>query len=219
MGATFIESGSESGNLTPYTTVGTVTSATDQSKTGQRSIKMDTTAGNAGATASVPGVMADAGRRASVWFRFATLPAGTAAIVAALQSNGTTIVVNINLTTGGLCQLNPLGPTAVNGTTVLAVNTWYRVSLSYYITNTTTFTFKAYLNGGLEATVNTGTLTNTTSAMFQLRHGTAWGASRVAWYDDIYVDDGASSGSQPDVDSPCYVPYGGLSMLGVSALG
>ncbi len=219
MGATFIESGSESGNLTPYTTSGTVTSATDQAKTGLRSVKCDTAAGNVLAFAARAGCLADAGRRVSAYVRFDVLPTSVAGLITLYKSDNTTQVFTINLDTGGHLVAQPVGVAAATGTTVLAVNTWYRVSLAYYITNTTTYAFKVYLNGTIEVTANAGTLTNTASDTMQLRKGTAWGANKVTWYDDIYVDDGASSSSQPDVDSPCFVPYAGLPMLGVSALG
>ncbi len=217
MPATFTEPGSEPGNLAPYTTSGTVTSATDQAHTGTRSIKADTTAGNVLAFAARAGCLADAGRRISMWIRFDVLPTSTAGVMTLYKSDNTTQVFSVNLDATGHLLAQPVGVGSTVGTTVLAVNTWYRVSLSYYITNTTTYAFKIYLNGALEVTAGAGTLTNTATDTLQLRKGTAWGASKSTWYDDLYVDTGASSSSQPDVDSPCVVPYGGLATAGVAA--
>lgn len=199
MTTTFIESGTDATqDLSFYSsTVNTVASATDQAHTGPRSLKCSSGAGNSFADAFRTGVLADAGRRISMWFRFDSTPSANCTFLAVRQSDVTTVVTAVRLTNGLVLTIEPTGATFVTGTTVLAANTWYRISLSYYITNSTTFQFKVYINGVLELTANAGTLTNVTSDAFNVRIG-AQGANRNHWFDDIYVDDGASSGSQPD---------------------
>ena len=83
---------------------------------------------------------------------------------------------------------------------MLAINTWYRISFSYYITNTTTFQGKIYINGILDSTANAGTLTRTGSDNFVLGLASGGRGNNINYYfDDIYVaTGGASSSSQPD---------------------
>ena len=75
------------------------------------------------------------------------------------------------------------------------MDTWYRVSFSYTITNSTTYTAKLYLQkeGGnvtLEATIsNTGTLTTITTDRLVLTAGANAGSNWVEYFDEVYVDD------------------------------
>ncbi len=179
-------------------TSGTAVSDSGQSYTGPRSIELSTGAGNTLAFAAKIGILADAGRRMSVRFRFDTLPTSTAGIITAFQVDNATQNFSINISAAGLLSVAPVGATSATGSTTLSVNTWYRICVSYYITNATTYQIKLYLNGTLEATANAGTMTSISTSTLQLRHGTAWGANKNTWYDDIFVDDGASSSAQPD---------------------
>ncbi len=180
------------------TTSGTVTSDSGQAYTGPRSIKLDTTGANVTAFATRGTVVADTGSRVSFRFRFDVIPTATTAIINFNQVDLVTTSFGVTLTTAAKLNLNMPGATGSTGTTVLSVNTWYRISVSYYITNATTYQAKLYIDGVLEGTGNTGTLSVISTNAIQIRHATTWGASKNAWYDDIYVDDGASSSSQPD---------------------
>ncbi len=198
---TFLESGSDATqDLSFYNTVNVgSTSATDQSHTGPRSVKSSTGAGPANGFVRTPAaILADSGSQISVWFRYDTAPAAASAFVSA-QSVAGAGIFNVGLNTNGTLILTPVGITGVSGTTVLAANTWYRISLSYYITNTTTWAAKVYINGGQEISMNVGTLAVVNASLVQFGYNLGAGANRNSWVDDIYVaTGGASSASQPD---------------------
>lgn len=198
---TFLEPGTDATeDLIFYGTVtGTVASASDQAKTGLRSIKVSSGSPAATAQLSSPvGVFTDSGSQMSFYFRISALPAADAVILQIQQAAGGGIA-NIFLQTDGKLRFAPVGATAATGTTVLAANTWYRICISFYITNTTTFAFKTYVDGVLDSTANAGTLTRTTSSIFKFALQSTVGANVDVWFDDIYcATGGASSSSQPD---------------------
>lgn len=197
---TFLEPGTDAtGDFSFFElTTGTVTSDTTVSKTGPRSIKFASGAGSTFSEAYRTGVLADAGRRVSFWFRIDTLPAASTIIFYLLQSNGAT-VHRTNLETNGTVKNFPLGPTAVTGTKVLAINTWYRISVDYIITNTTTFTFKIYIDGVLDSTVNSGTLTRTATDAIDCYMDSTVGANVNCWFDSVYVDAGTDQSDPGNV--------------------
>lgn len=172
------------------TTVGTVASDTVVKNTGPRSIKLST--GNPSTLAAVdtvPGVLNDAGRRISFYFRFSALPASSGVFFRVADSLSAAIVSGLVLSSG-VIQNTPAGATAVAGTTVLSVNTWYRISISYTITDTSTYQAKIYINGVLDSTSNAGTLTREDSSILRLTATTGWPIDTDLWFDDIVVDDG-----------------------------
>ena len=90
-------------------------------------------------------------------------------------------------------------PTPTSGNTVLSANTWYRLTLSYVITNATNYTMKLFLNGTLEITVTqaAGTLLHTATSDLIIGMGNSGifgGTTSVmdVWYDDLYVDNGTT---------------------------
>ena len=91
----------------------------------------------------------------------------------------------------------PTGATLVNGNTVLSTNTAYRISISYTITNTTTFQFVVFLDGATEITCTAGTMTRTGSSSVEFSCSSGAGANVSHWFDDPYVDTGVSDYSDP----------------------
>ncbi len=212
MATFFLESGTDATQDTKFYTVSTsgvaaAASATDQAHTGSRSLKLTVTTGGATTTVEaaawnnglVAGISGDTGRRISFWFRYDTTPTTDVTFLRLRTSGGTTVYTAQLSTAGKLNQL-PQGATAANGTTVLAANTWNEATLSYYITNTTTFAFKLYINNILETTANAGTLSSTATSQLSFGMSSAgWSSGSPAfWFDDVIVDNGASSSSQPD---------------------
>lgn len=181
-------------------TTGTVASATDHpvAMTGGRSGKVSSGAGNATAGFRKAGIMADAGRRGSFSFIIDTIPTTMAKIFMITQSSGTNVLI-INLNTNGKLQFGGLGATQVNGSTTLAVNTRYRISFGYTITNTTTYRFDVYVDGVSQGSATAGTLTNVTSDRIYIGFSTAPGANINAWYGDIYIDDGTDYADVGDI--------------------
>lgn len=174
-------------------TSGTVASATDQSYTGPRSLKCST--GSPAATAlaqTVSGILADTGRRISYRFQFnSNINAAFVQVSWLLQVDGSTSIQEVRLRSDGRLDNRAFGATTATGTAVLVPNTWYRITVSYTITNTTTFRFDIYVNGVLDSSVTAGTLTNTGTSIFRLSSVNTAGDNFDSWFDDIYVDDGA----------------------------
>lgn len=180
---------------TSVTSTAAITSDSSIFYTGTRSIKLTnggTSTSNANLT--VNSVLADAGRRISFRFRTSTLPTSSSTAIVQIRDSAGNQVMTLQLATTGTLNLAPVGATTVVGTTVLSINTWYRITLSYTITNTTTFKFQDYVNGIFESTATAGTLTRTGSDRFQFTLNGGGGilpANTSFYYDDIYVDDGS----------------------------
>ena len=204
--ATFMESGTDATqdfsmwDSTAVSSTGVLTSDTSRPHTGPRSIKMFS-----GSTAlsniqvAKNGVLNDSGRRISGWFNTDTPLAGNSTSRLIESTNGSAAICwQIMLTTTGKLQIVMAGSANETGTTVLSANTWYRISVAYYFTNATTYNLKVYLNGNLEITAQTGaTITNVGGVNLIIRYQPDQ-VNASAWWDDIYVDDGASSSSQND---------------------
>lgn len=197
---TFLESGTDAtGNFSFFTsTTGTVASDATTSKTGLRSIKLSTGSPAVTAGAIAQNTCADAGRRVSVWFKFDTAPAVQTPLFA-IQTNGGLGVIAVDLSTTRKLISRPLGATQVTGTTVLSVDTWYRITLSYTVTNTTTFRADVFLNGTPEASATAGTLTRTGSNQLTLQANSGFGANCNVWFDNIYIDDGSDYSDPGDI--------------------
>ncbi len=205
MATKFIESGGDATQGLEFysSTTGTVAVANDKMHTGPYTIKCSTGAGSALASCDRTGVIADTGRRVSMRFLFDSTPTAATGTFS-VMSAGAAQVMNIVLNTSLQMEIRPAGVSPfITSSTVLSANTWYRLVMSYYITNTTTWACKLYIyndSGTLleTLTANTGTLTATGAVNLSMRIGAGAGANKNHWYDDIYVDDGASSASQPD---------------------
>lgn len=80
---------------------------------------------------------------------------------------------------------------AYDGITLLAVDTWPRISLAYVINAADDLDIKIYLNGVLELSIE-GADTQGQTAFPHLQHG--WrispGVDHVCWFDQLYIDDG-----------------------------
>lgn len=199
---TFIEPGTDAtGDFAFYSsTAGTVASDTTVSKTGPRSIKCST--GSPAVTASVTtpvGILADAGRRTSLWVRVSGTPAAISRLLGFANSVGTA-VFQIRLNASRILTVQPIGATEVVGSTVLAANTWYRLSISYVIANSTTWRIQLYLNGVPEVNANSnGTLTTVSSSRIALASNSVFGVNFDTWFDDIVTDDGADYSDPGDI--------------------
>ena len=175
----------------PWTVkTGAATIDTTTPITGAASLKMDCTGL---ITYRMNGVYADAGRRTTFRFKMSAIPSGSVGIMA-VQTSGANNIFVLNVTSAGKLMIVPTGANAgTTGTTVLNTSTPYRIALSYTITSSTVFAAKVYLNGKLEATATvSGTLTTTSSNRILIGNGTAFGAGQFVWFDDIFIDDGAT---------------------------
>ena len=140
--------------------------------------------------------ISDSGTQISFYFRTDTIPQSR---ILGLQ-NVSSLEWCLILGAGGKLVNTPQGATAVTGSTVLSANTWYRISVSYYVQNLTTFTFKVYVNGVLDSTANAGTMSLGGQTNFYFRISVSGGITNANnYYDNVYVaTGGASTSSQPD---------------------
>lgn len=124
---------------------GTVATESSTVKYGQRSIKFTA---NSGAFLRKDGVLADAGRRITFWFRLSALPTTNPIRILSIQTSGNNPVLYLLVTTAGKLSLanNEPGasPSSKTGTFSIAGATWYRVAISYTITSTTNWQCKVY---------------------------------------------------------------------------
>lgn len=201
MATTFLEPGTSATFDFSFieSTSGTVSSATDQTHGQPHSGKLTRDATTA-LVVLPSGICADSGSRVSFWFRLTALPVSINGTIGNIIKDGAPNgICAIQINPSGNLVVAPTGATAATGSAILAINTWYRFCLSYYITNTTTFQFKGYINNTLEATANAGTLTRTGSTKWQFQVTTGGFPNPTSmWFSDVYVDNGASSSSQPD---------------------
>ena len=190
----FMESGGQATHGLEFysSSAGAATVDGTVTRNGPKSIKLNTSSPAVDARVTRTGVLADAGRRISFWFRFSAAPAASSAFCRALNSGGTARV-RIRLTTSRTLSVEGVGASTVTGSTVLSVDTWYRITFSYSITSTTIYTAKVYINGTLEATANTGTLTGTGTVDIDWQADTTNGTNRLMYFSDIYIDDGTDS--------------------------
>src|SRR3990167_4845723 len=126
------------------TVVGAVTYDTGQKKSGLASWKADSGAGNAAAYLRKTAILADAGRRISVYFRFNAFPANVMSILTLFDSTEGLWSLEV--------QVNPSGVLSFEGVTgsTLSTGIWYRICLAYTITSSTISEFRVYLNGILD---------------------------------------------------------------------
>ena len=203
----FIESGSAATQGTEFWTngtftgsTGTVTSDTQAIFGSSRSIKLATGAGADGsAIVSMNGIMADAGRRFSMGFRYTGTPApatNAAEFLSVVNAGAGQLVFMVALDAAGKLNVIRDDHTILGtGTTVLSTSTDYRISCAYTVTSTTVNTITVYLNGVAEITLSNVTLqfTGGTALDFALRdNGFNAGANLSIWGAHFYVDDGTS---------------------------
>ncbi len=220
----FLEPGTDATqDFTFYSaTAGTIASNSTTVHTGTRSIQLNTSSPAVTASATTPaGTCQDAGTRISVWYRFDTnVPAGASTFFAVVQAGGA-IVARLQQQTSQKINMLATGATTANGNTVLSANTWYRLTVSYVITNSTTYTFKFYINGILESTITSGagTLTNITSNKLILESGTAAGTNSSTYWDDVYIDNGSGADDPGDVRVTAKRPFANGTTNGFTATG
>lgn len=190
----FIESGTAATQGFEFwsSTAGTVTSdGTTVRLIGGRSIKLNTASPAVSAIVRKLSIAADAGTRVTFWINLPSVtPSGNGSIIS-MRTAADGNVITVNLKTTGVLGCFGAGAPTVFGNTVLVANTWYRVSLAYTITSTTSFEFRVYLNGVLEITISSnGTLSATASSGLSFILALGLGTNFIAYVSDIYVDNG-----------------------------
>jgi hypothetical protein len=211
----FLSDGAGGTGITPISTTfatvfdstrsGTVTVDTAVKEHGYGALKHDSVA-SASAYVAVAGVLADAGRRISVRYRFDHTPdpsAGTRILAGLTVADGN--VIEVRLDNAGKLRLyaGTAGATLVQtGTTTLSMNgtVWYRIALCYTITSASVNEFRVYLDGALELTgTNVASQTTGTSRCRFGWSGTTAGVNKVMRSQDFYIDDSAALTDPGDI--------------------
>jgi len=202
---------------------GALTLDSSQSHTGSRSIKSTTTATNSQAYVVTPnGVVVDAGAAISFWVRFSTVSPSVKTSFCILEqaSDGPSVFgIGLNTNTGS----------NVNGSTTLSATTWYRITISYFITSVSNWAAKVYINGVLEFTMNNlvnsnlfGSMGTTGCVVFgQDNIGTAFpnGAIMSVWFDDIYIDNRTDQSDPGNISVTAKRPFANGTTNGFSTTG
>ena len=192
------------GDLSEWSaTSGTVTVDTTSPPTGgTRSVKLTSTG-----IVSELGVLADAGRRITFYFKFDGLPA-LDQIISQILTAGDINQWNISLTTTGAVKIAGATSGTATSTTTLAANTWHRICISYTITSSTVNSLKLYLNGGAaEFTLTNSNIVNASSNEFKL-FGPSSGSLTTTWLSNLFIDDGADLADPGNVRASRKKPAG-----------
>lgn len=221
MATTFLEAGTDATqDLTFYPNQaiggsGSVASASDQSHTGARSLKLVTVA-NSHFLGSPDGACADAGTRLSFWVRFGSTPTTDMNFLSIWVTGFADQVLGLGLTTGGKLQLihnDNAAQIGASGATTIAATTWTRITLSYVITTTTNWTAKVYVNGALEMTRSNADVTLGFTGSGQVgpmldKSLTSGSLSALTvWYDDFYIDNGSDLADPGDIRVTAKRPF------------
>lgn len=213
----FLESGTSASQTTAFYSSFSATvptSVTTPTFSGPRSLACDSTGSNTTCVALRTGVMADAGRRVSVYFRVSALPGTNANFISAVDSGNTTTIWRLQLQTNGKLRFVGTG-NGTSGNTVLSANNWYRVVVANTITDSTHNSFKCWLQdvqaGGAipaaaELTETNLTLAAAGQSRLQLGWTTAPGASIVVYFQHVYVDDGTDLADPASSGPPSNAP-------------
>ncbi len=152
-----------------------------------KSIKYRPTAGDA----LDADVLADAGRRISIYVYIVALPTSIAEIFGVNTGTvGSGTVILCRISPLGRLQLDISGAPLATGAT-LSTGTWYRLSLAYTITSTSVNRFELFLNGASTISLTNASLIRTASRYLNI--GTLDGdATFELRTSDHYVDDSNS---------------------------
>lgn len=166
------------------------------------SIKITPVGGNAYTWCSVSPVVADAGARCSFYFAFDTTPDANLKLnpIEITKSSGVTCFGVTVTTAGKLAVYDKVLAVQATGTTVLSTNTYYRISVSYTITNATTNRIKVFIDGVLELDLTNVANVDTTSAQTYFGYSeTAQATGPNAYFSDFYMDDSAALTDTGDI--------------------
>lgn len=177
----------------PVSSVVSGTIATDaaQFHTGLRSMKSAVTVATGEAyvrNASGDGLAAAAGRRHSFYLMVSTASPSQASTI--FRVFGSSEMIRVELDTNG--KLKFTGNAVIkSSTTTLVANVWYHISFSYKTTTVSNWSARVWINDWVEISADNtdGNLTAADADLFMF--GLFNSAVMSAWFDDVYIDDGA----------------------------
>ncbi len=167
----------------------------------QRSIKYGGVAGGGGIyVTNQNATCADAGTRMSMYLYLVTLPAdGDRSFLRFRTINNGGDVLLIKLTTAGVLKITNSAGTQLGSTgSTLSTGVWYRICISYTITNSTTNSIKLFLNGSTDITLSNVTLSSTGTSQIMLGISQTDSAMDIRT-SDHYIDNSAAVTDTGDV--------------------
>ena len=174
---------------------GTVTYDTTVKNNGAGSWEADSTAGNTVSDLRRDGVITGTSR-VTGYFYYDSTPSATAAIIRAVDASAN-IGWQLRITTGNVLNIHGGSGGTLNksGATTLSTATWYRISVGWTLSSTSSFTINVYLNGTLEiaATGADGTIEGASPTRIRFGWVTAPGASKNIYFQNIITDDGSGN--------------------------
>jgi len=203
----FMESGSDAThNLSFYTgnnfSTGTGSSSSDctTAETGSCSIKLN--AGTGTTTLDTGnGAFSSTAGRVSFYFETSAIPTGANVLHFFNIYSGT----NFDTAPAELLSSDVIacGNGTTSGTTAIAVNTWYRVSIGYTVSGTA-ITYNLYLNGKLEVACNSISLNGFNSP--NNMGFTSDVANTITHIDDVYADSDSDLSDTGDIHVTAKLP-------------
>lgn len=191
-----------------YTTAPAI--ATDYVRgTHQKSIRVAPGGASSTFVRTPNGVVSDTGGRFSVYVYLVALPTNSKVdIMSVTTSGGSTSVVRLYLTSGGVLQLWRGAGTAQIGSdgSTLQTGRWYRISLAYTISSSTVNEFRVFVDGTLDITTSNNSSITTSSSVVSLGRS---GTDSVLDYriSDFYVDNSNSLSDTGNVGVTAKRPY------------
>ena len=145
--------------------------------------------------------------RVSGYFYFDTIPSGSNTMpFLNLNTSGNANVISLELE-GDHLKFNSISPNT--GTTAIQPNTWYRISMAYTVSSTTSYSMNVYVNGQEDLTMNSsiGTaLSYSNGDHFRIGDLDAPDPSTTAYFDDIYIDNGTDMTDPGDIHVTAKLP-------------
>jgi len=214
---TFIDSGgAATGGTQLYsgTTVnstGAISVQTSPTENGPDSIESNAGASGGEAIVYKQGVLQDSGSRVSFYVNFSTFPSATntnqffAAAQYALGNAPFTLAVSntgvLEVQTGSGTQIGSSGPT-------LSTGQWYRIAVAYTINSTAAYNIRVYVNGKLGISITNGSALNVVgSDVLVLGWEQTSKGSPLAYYDDIYADNGMDLQDPGNIHVTAKLPF------------
>lgn len=132
----------------------------------------------------------NAGGRISFYLYINALPSSNANFGSVWDIGNTNVLFSIDLTSGGVLQLNAGSQIGSNGST-LSTGIWYRLNLSYTLTSTTVNRFELFKNGVPDISVTNATLPAIGARTFSIGNMSANSTLDIR-VSDVYIDNGTT---------------------------
>lgn len=145
------------------------------------------------------GVLSDTGGRMSFYIYINAQGNATCSILDTMTTGFGTAIFVLRLTTTGVLQLFSSGVQLGTDGATLSAGAWHRISIAWTVTSTTSFNFKAWVDGTLCINnASTGSLAAVGNADF-IMGNVSGNATLDIRLSDLYVDDSSSLTDTGDV--------------------